>query len=336
LFIANDLVSAGHEVQLIEQNPLVVERADASERGRVARRRRRAKSHRLGAKPVSSACGRRGPRRPATTKTTFVISVALQARVRCAAALVRLAASINPKNELALNENLGGVDLFGVDPAPSHHRAGRGGRVGRAGSSVILQFEGGNVPNSSEGDAGPRTPARSSTHAIKDLDNPRRERHDRRGPCAASHVVMARVGDNDLRSPATSGSPMVNRRTRKRTCRRILTGQVAGALLSRNSYIGLYITRCEWSARDDAFEVDPGGPGEMPRISWRRPKEQPRSSTALTIADRRFRAHRPPAARHDTNRAHLGPATRTGFAQLRSWSSAGTARVRTHHSERRS
>ena len=26
LFIANDLVSAGHEVQLIEQNPLVVER----------------------------------------------------------------------------------------------------------------------------------------------------------------------------------------------------------------------------------------------------------------------------------------------------------------------
>src|SRR2546429_9051650 len=30
LFIANDLVSAGHEVQLIEQNPLVVERADAA------------------------------------------------------------------------------------------------------------------------------------------------------------------------------------------------------------------------------------------------------------------------------------------------------------------
>ena len=27
VFIANDLVAAGHEVQLIEQNPLVVERA---------------------------------------------------------------------------------------------------------------------------------------------------------------------------------------------------------------------------------------------------------------------------------------------------------------------
>ena len=29
LFIANDLVGAGHEVQVIEQNPLVVERAEA-------------------------------------------------------------------------------------------------------------------------------------------------------------------------------------------------------------------------------------------------------------------------------------------------------------------
>ena len=31
LFIANDLVSAGHEVQLIEQNPVVVDRADAAD-----------------------------------------------------------------------------------------------------------------------------------------------------------------------------------------------------------------------------------------------------------------------------------------------------------------
>ena len=31
LFIANDLVSAGHEVQLIEQNPAVVEKADSSD-----------------------------------------------------------------------------------------------------------------------------------------------------------------------------------------------------------------------------------------------------------------------------------------------------------------
>src|SRR6476660_5297099 len=31
LFIANDLVSAGHQVQLIEQNPTVVERAHAAD-----------------------------------------------------------------------------------------------------------------------------------------------------------------------------------------------------------------------------------------------------------------------------------------------------------------
>ena len=28
LFIANDLINAGHEVQLIEQNPAIVEKAD--------------------------------------------------------------------------------------------------------------------------------------------------------------------------------------------------------------------------------------------------------------------------------------------------------------------
>ena len=40
LFIANDLVSAGHQVQLIEQNPTVVDRSTLGRRCRVAPRRR--------------------------------------------------------------------------------------------------------------------------------------------------------------------------------------------------------------------------------------------------------------------------------------------------------
>ena len=68
LFIANDLRAAGHEVQLIEQNPAVVERADRR-RGRRVGRRRRVRGVVAARKPASSAATSSSPP-PATTRTT--------------------------------------------------------------------------------------------------------------------------------------------------------------------------------------------------------------------------------------------------------------------------
>ena len=68
LFIANDLVSAGHEVQLIEQNPTVVERVARGRRASSGSSPTRARSRRS-ARPGSSAATS-WSRPPATTRTT--------------------------------------------------------------------------------------------------------------------------------------------------------------------------------------------------------------------------------------------------------------------------
>src|SRR4029079_15138274 len=136
LFIANDLVSAGHEVQLIEQNPLVVERAeqadgigwllaDACEVSSL----RQAKLE--GCEVVVAATG--------DDEDNLVISLLAKQEF----GVPRVVARVNhPKNEWLFNENWG-VDLWVSTPHLITALVEEAVSVGRL--VRILQFEGGKV-----------------------------------------------------------------------------------------------------------------------------------------------------------------------------------------------
>jgi trk system potassium uptake protein len=161
LFIANDLVSAGHQVQLIEQNPNVVDRshtadgvewllADACEVASL----RQAELERCDV--VVAATG--------DDEDNLVISLLAKQEF----GVPRVVARVNhPKNEWLFNQNWG-VDLSVSTPHLITALVEEAVSVGRL--VRILQFEGGNVGlvEVTLADDAPVV-----DHAIKDLDIPR-------------------------------------------------------------------------------------------------------------------------------------------------------------------
>ncbi len=134
LFIANDLLSAGHEVQLIEQNPAVVERAVAAEGIEWV---------------VADACEVSSLREAGLERSDVVVAatgddednLVISLLAKQEFAVPRVIARVNhPKNEWMFNENWG-VDLSVSTPHLITALVEEAVTVGRL--VRILQFEGG-------------------------------------------------------------------------------------------------------------------------------------------------------------------------------------------------
>jgi trk system potassium uptake protein TrkA len=161
LFIANDLVGAGHEVQLIEQNPLVVEKADAGPGIEWL---------------VADACEVTSLRQAGLERCEVVVAATGDDEDNLVISLLakqefgvpRVVARVNhPKNEWLFNENWG-VDVAVSTPHLITALVEEAVSVGRL--VRILRFEGGNVQlvEVTLADDAPVI-----DHAIKDLDIPR-------------------------------------------------------------------------------------------------------------------------------------------------------------------
>ena len=161
LFIANDLAAAGHEVQLIEQNPDVVQRSHASDGVEWL---------------VADACEVSSLRDAGLEKCDVVVAatgddednlvVSLLAKQEFA--VPRVVARVNhPKNEWLFNENWG-VDISVSTPHLITALVEEAVSVGRL--VRILQFEGGSVRlvEATLADDAPVV-----DKAIRDLDIPR-------------------------------------------------------------------------------------------------------------------------------------------------------------------
>jgi len=161
LFIANDLVSAGHEVQLIEQNQAVVDRADAD----------------AGVEwLVADACEVASLRKAELERCDVVVAATGDDEDNLVISLLskqefgvpRVVARVNhPKNEWLFNQNWG-VDLSVSTPHLITALVEEAVSVGRL--VRLLQFEGGNV-GLVEVTLAPDSPV--VDHAIKDLEIPR-------------------------------------------------------------------------------------------------------------------------------------------------------------------
>ena len=134
LFIANDLVSAGHEVQLIEQNPAVVEKADSSDGIEWL---------------LADACEVSSLRQAGLERCEVVVAatgddednLVISLLAKQEFAVPRVIARVNhPKNEWLFNENWG-VDLSVSTPHLITSLVEEAVTVGRL--VRILQFEGG-------------------------------------------------------------------------------------------------------------------------------------------------------------------------------------------------
>jgi trk system potassium uptake protein TrkA len=162
LFIANDLVATGHEVQLIEQNPQVVEKAaDAGDGIEWL---------------VADACEVSSLRQAGLERCEVVVAATGDDEDNLVISLLakqefgvpRVVARVNhPKNEWLFNENWG-VDIAVSTPHLITALVEEAVSVGRL--VRILQFEGGNVQlvEVTLADDAPVV-----DHAIKDLDIPR-------------------------------------------------------------------------------------------------------------------------------------------------------------------
>ena len=161
LFIANDLASAGHEVQLIEQNPDVVDRLDLAEGVEVV---------------VADACEVSSLREAGLERCQVVVAATGDDEDNLVISLLskqefgvpRVIARVNhPKNEWLFNENWG-VDVSVSTPHLITALVEEAVSVGRL--VRILQFEGGNV-RLVEVTLAPDAPVIDK--AIKELDIPR-------------------------------------------------------------------------------------------------------------------------------------------------------------------
>jgi trk system potassium uptake protein TrkA len=134
LFIANDLVSAGHEVQILEQNPLVVERAHAADEVEWL---------------VADACEVASLRQAGLERCDVVVAATGDDEDNLVVSLLakqefgipRVIARVNhPKNEWMFTENWG-VDLFVSTPTLITAMVEEAVSVGKL--VEILRFEGG-------------------------------------------------------------------------------------------------------------------------------------------------------------------------------------------------
>jgi trk system potassium uptake protein TrkA len=161
LFIANDLIGAGHEVQLIEQNPQVVEKADGSDGIEWL---------------LADACEVSSLRQAGLERCEVVVAATGDDEDNLVISLLakqefgvpRVVARVNhPKNEWLFNENWG-VDVAVSTPHLITALVEEAVSVGRL--VRILRFEGGNVQLVEVTLA---ADAPVVDHAIKDLDIPR-------------------------------------------------------------------------------------------------------------------------------------------------------------------
>jgi len=136
LFIANDLIGSGHEVQLIEQSPEVVQRAEADQGVEWL---------------VADACEVQSLRQAGLERCDVVVAATGDDEDNLVISLLakqefgvpRVVARVNhPKNEWLFNENWG-VDLPVSTPHLISALVDEAVSVGRL--VRILQFEGGNV-----------------------------------------------------------------------------------------------------------------------------------------------------------------------------------------------
>ena len=161
LFIANDLVSAGHEVQLIEQNPAVVEKADSSDGIEWL---------------LADACEVSSLRQAGLERCEVVVAATGDDEDNLVISLLakqefgvpRVVARVNhPENEWLFNDNWG-VDISVSTPHLITALVEEAVSVGRL--VRILQFERGTV-RLVEVTLAPDSPV--IDQAIKDLDIPR-------------------------------------------------------------------------------------------------------------------------------------------------------------------
>ena len=161
LFIANDLHGAGHEVQLIEQNPAVVERAIAEEGVEWV---------------VADACEVSSLREAGLERCDVVVAatgddednLVISLLAKQEFAVPRVIARVNhPKNEWMFNENWG-VDLSVSTPHLITALVEEAVTVGRL--VRILQFEGGQA-RLVEATLAENSPV--VDRALKDVDVPR-------------------------------------------------------------------------------------------------------------------------------------------------------------------
>ncbi len=178
LFIANDLHSAGHEVQLIEQNPAVVERAIAEEGVEWV---------------VADACEVSSLREAGLERCDVVVAatgddednLVISLLAKQEFAVPRVIARVNhPKNEWMFNENWG-VDLSVSTPHLITALVEEAVTVGRL--VRILQFEGGQA-RLVEVTLAENSPV--VDRALKDVDVPRDATVV--AVVRAEHVVMPR------------------------------------------------------------------------------------------------------------------------------------------------
>ena len=161
LFIANDLISAGHEVQLIEQNPAIVEKADAADGVEWL---------------LADACEVSSLRQAGLERCEVVVAATGDDEDNLVISLLakqefgvpRVVARVNhPENEWLFNDNWG-VDISVSTPHLITALVEEAVSVGRL--VRILQFEGGNVQLVEVTLA---ADAPVIDRAIKDLDIPR-------------------------------------------------------------------------------------------------------------------------------------------------------------------
>ncbi len=178
LFIANDLHSAGHEVQLIEQNPAVVERAIAEEGVEWV---------------VADGCEVSSLREAGLERCDVVVAatgddednLVISLLAKQEFAVPRVIARVNhPKNEWMFNENWG-VDLSVSTPHLITALVEEAVTVGRL--VRILQFEGGQA-RLVEATLAEDSPV--VDQALKDVDVPRDATVV--AVVRAEHVVMPR------------------------------------------------------------------------------------------------------------------------------------------------
>jgi trk system potassium uptake protein TrkA len=208
LFIANDLVGAGHEVQLIEQNPVIVEKAEANDGIEWL---------------LADACEVSSLRQAGLERCEVVVAATGDDEDNLVISLLakqefgvpRVVARVNhPENEWLFNENWG-VDVSVSTPHLITALVEEAVSVGRL--VRILRFEGGNV-QLVEVTLAEDAPV--VDHAIKDLEIPRDATFV--AVVRGEHVVMPRgdtvfeAGDEVL-AMVTSES--------EEDVRRILTGK---------------------------------------------------------------------------------------------------------------
>jgi trk system potassium uptake protein TrkA len=208
LFIANDLVSAGHEVQLIEQNPAVVEKAETDDGIEWL---------------LADACEVSSLRQAGLERCEVVVAATGDDEDNLVISLLakqefgvpRVVARVNhPENEWLFNDNWG-VDVAVSTPHLITALVEEAVSVGRL--VRILRFEGGNVQLVEVTLA---ADAPVVDHAIKDLDIPRDATFV--AVVRGEHVVMPRgdtifeAGDEVLAMVTTDSEEDV---------RRILTGK---------------------------------------------------------------------------------------------------------------